>query len=108
MNGDAQKSAASYRDRLVICVGLATGLRETALWILNISQLHEERVRGIECVVFRSMIAGDEGQRKTEGSGYESTGDKASDFPICNEIVMIEWVNFYSLKKDYKNICRSI
>ena len=59
-----KSTGKGYRDRLVFTVGLATGLRPTALHILQVQKLRVENVRGTEYIMFHTKTAGDNGECK--------------------------------------------
>ena len=108
LNEDAKKSAASYRDRLVFVVGLATGLRPTALRLLTVNQLQEEKLRGINCIVFRSVVGGTAGESKTDIGGWKGAGDRPRVIPIPDEILLQGRINFYGVIKEYLNIRKRV
>ena len=66
---ECERTAHGYRDRLVFAVGLATGFRPTALYLLRNEQLRIENVRGQRCVVFYRTTGRKSGERKTTGDG---------------------------------------
>ena len=100
LNESARHCATSYRDRLVFCVGLATGLIVTALRLISLDQLREESVRGVLCIVFRSVMGAMDGQSKTEGGGWNRVGTRARVFPIPNEIVCVVVLISMALSKN--------
>ena len=90
-----------YRDRLVFSVGLATGLRTTALHTLRTNQLRKENVRGIQCLMFYSVVGGISGESKTHGGGWNAVNDKPQIFPIPNEELMGGLFNLYEIVNEY-------
>ena len=77
-----------YRDRLVFAVGLATGIRPTVLYLLELNQMKVENVRGNRCITFYAKVAGNNGESKRNGAGWKAVKDRSAVFPISNEALL--------------------
>lgn len=75
LNARAPKNAECYRDRVIFAVGLGTGLRTTALSALEMNQLRAERLRGLECIIFRSVAREMDRKSRTEQGRWRAVGE---------------------------------
>lgn len=74
------KTGQGYRDRLLFAIGLAKGIRPTALNTLKLRQLKQENVHGQDFIMFYSIVGGKEGESKLSIGGWGAVSDRASVF----------------------------
>lgn len=96
------------RDRVILAVRVGTGLRLSDLCALEMSKLREERLRVVDCIVFRSVVGAMDGQSKPEQFGLRAVGDRSRLFLIPDEIVLRGRANFYGTVDEYLKVRSSI
>eukprot|EP00171_Calliarthron_tuberculosum_P022929 IDg22929t1 len=105
--GSVKYTPEGYRDRLVFAVGLATGLRPTALHTLTMIRFERRLSKARNATVFYEKLGGNRGESKTVRGGLRNVGIQQVTIPVPNRVVL-SGLNIYAIIDEYIAIRRSL
>lgn len=92
-----QNEAVGFSNRLIFVFGLATGVRPTELYILDLSQFKHEKVHGKDALVFYPKVGSQVGESKNKKGGLEAVRYRSTCVLIRNLSFFFGTLNLYQL-----------
>lgn len=106
---ETSNTPTGYAHRLIVSVGVCTGLRPGALHLLKIGQVRKQKLKDEDCYVIHEIQGGVEGQSETAGSGLKNVGVRPLTIPIPNRSYFSDSpVNFFAIIDEYMHIRQSL